>query len=250
MERCEVLLSRLIGISKFHKLNHVLGLETRDLQDIVETVDALHLHSHTMLTKSSAELAQFLEFSRWLRHEIDIQTAEPMSQTLADLQEKSDDIDHVVVLDYIQGALTKSALRLFISSTLSAPTGHSNWWDCSGEHQGSFYEAYKHALSLQGKEEQRQPPVKEDSSHENFPKLNNLIGRFGSQCSKVFKQIALTQKRSILQRCLLELHPDCDKRVVDTSMQYESANENQLFCVYVAARLNNSLHTCKMMFPM
>lgn len=249
LERCEVLLSRLIGISKFHKLNHILGLETRDLQDIVETTDSLHLLSHTMLTKTSTELAQFFEFARWLRHEIDIQTAEPMSQTLAELLEKSDDIDHAVVLDYIQGALTESALRLFIPSTPNPPGGEGKWWDSEEERQGSFYEAYRHALSLQAKEDQQLQHHhldKKEDPQENLPKLNNLIDRLTSQCDKVFGRIALTQKRSILHHCLLELHPNCDRDVVDTSMQYEVVDGKELFFIYVASRLKSSPHTCKM----
>lgn len=244
-----MLLSRLIGISKFHKLNHILGLETRDLQDIVETADSLHLLSHAMLTKTSTELAQFFEFARWLRHEIDIQTAEPMSQTLSELQEKSDDIDHAVVLDYIQGALTNSALRLFITSTPSPPTGPKKWWDSGEERQGSFYETYRHALSLQVKEDHQQPQLeKKESSQENLPKLNNLIDRLSSQSDKVFAQIALTQKRSILHHSLLELHPDCDRDVVDSAMQYEIVNGKEVFFIHVASKLKNSPHTCKMNF--
>jgi anaphase-promoting complex subunit 4 len=200
-----------------------------------------------MLTKTSTELAQFFEFSRWLRHEIDIQTAEPMSQTLSELQEKSDEIDHAVVLEYIQCALTNSALRLFITSTPSPPTGQKKWWDFGEERQGSFYETYRHALSLQAKEDQ-QLDEKEDSQ-ENLPKLNNLIDRLTSQSYKVFKQIALTQKRSILHHSLLELHPDCDQDVVDTTMQYEIANGKEMFFIYAASRLQNSPHTCKMKSP-
>jgi anaphase-promoting complex subunit 4 len=202
-----------------------------------------------MLTKTSTELAQFFEFARWLRHEIDIQTAEPMSQTLSELLEKSDDIDHAVVLDYIQGALTNSALRLFIPSIPSPPTGPKKWWDSGEDHQGSFYETYRHALSLQAKEDQQlQHLDKKEASQENLPKLNNLIDRLTSQCDKVFGRIALTQKRSILHHYFLELHPDCDRDVVDTIMQFEVVNGKELFFIYVASRLKTSPHTCKMIF--
>ncbi|KAH8699046.1 putative anaphase-promoting complex component Cut20/Apc4 [Talaromyces proteolyticus] len=248
LERCEVLLSRLIGISKFHKLNHILGLETRDLQDIVETADCLHLLSHTMLAKTSSELRQFVEFAKWLRHEIDIQTAEPMSQTLGELLEKSDMIDHATTLEYIEGALTKSALRLFISSSaLPSVLGTSKKLggaDQKGQKQGSFYEAYRHELAALQKEQDNVQPEKAESTQEDkIPKLNNLIDRLSSQSDKVFEQIALTQKRSILNHSLLELHPDCDRDVVDTTMRYEVVDDQELFCVYVAARLKKAPHT-------
>lgn len=224
MERCQVLLSRLIGISKFHKLSHILGLETRDLQEIVDTVDCLHLLSHNILMYSGRELREFSAFAKWLRHEIDIQTAEPMSQTLEELMEKSDMIDHGGTLDYIQGALTRSALRNFIQTlpgmpgvaVVKPPSAVSNKWAPSGN-DSSFYETYRKMLAQQ---EQRETGHG-DSSHPDLPKLNDLTGRLGLQCDTVFGQIALTQRRGILHRCPFVLHSDCDQTTIDMTMCYE-----------------------------
>jgi anaphase-promoting complex subunit 4 len=224
LERCQVLLSRLIGISKFHKLSHVLGLETRDLQEIVDTVDCLHLLSHNILTHSGRELREFVAFAKWLRYEIDIQTAEPMSQTLEELMEKSDMIDHGATLDYIQGALTKSSLRSFIQTlpgmagigAIKPPSGTSNKW-APGGNDSTFYETYRKMLAQR---EQREAGHGH-SSPLDLPKLNDLTGRLGLQCERVFGQIALTQRRGILHRCPLILHPDCDRNTIDIAMCYE-----------------------------
>lgn len=252
LERCEVLLSRLIGISKFHKLNHILGLETRDLQEVVETLDCLHLLSHSILTKSSRELDQFLEFAKWLRHEIDIQSAEPMSQTLEELLEKSDVIDHATTLDYIEGALTKSSLRRYISSgpntTSTSSAADSKKRMSDEETKVSFYQAFKTTLATEENEEAQGPDLKGKTEvpRPDLPKLNELNARLESQCRKVFSQIALTQKRSILHHCLLDLHPDCDPNVVDTIMQYEDLDEENTYAIYVATRLKTSPDTRKM----
>ncbi|PCH01811.1 Anaphase-promoting complex subunit 4 [Penicillium occitanis (nom. inval.)] len=239
--RCEVLLSRLIGISKFHKLNHILGLETRDLQEVVETLDCLHLLSHSILTKTTRELHQFMEFARWLRHEIDIQTAEPMSQTLEELLEKSDMIDHATTLEYIEGALTKSSLRRYISSTPGTGTaaGDAQKRVSDGE-KLSFYQAFKNTLAAEEDEksgDHNNSNNKNEPSRPALPQLNHLIARLESQCGKVFGKIALTQRRSILHHCLLVLHPDCDPGVVDTIMHYESLDNEDEYAVYVASRL-------------
>ena len=222
LQRCEVLLSRLIGISKFHKLNHILGLETRDL------------------TKTTYELHQFQEFARWLRHEIDIQTAEPMSQTLEELLEKSDLIDHATTLEYIEGALTKSSLRRYISSTpgTSMTAGDVQKRVSDGE-KLSFYQGFKDKLAAEENENSgdRDNSNKNESSRPALPQLNDLIARLESQCGKVFGKIALTQRRSILHHCLLVLHPDCDSNVIDTTMEYENLDIEDEYAVYVASRL-------------
>jgi anaphase-promoting complex subunit 4 len=143
----------LIGISKFHKLNHILGLETRDLQEIVDTLDCLHLLSHKILIHSGRELSQFVAFSAWLRHEIDIQTAEPMSQTLDELMEKSGLIDHEQTLEFITGPLTRSSLGAFIQVAPTfpgMPTAKSLFvfseaWTPAGP-DGCFFETYRKML--------------------------------------------------------------------------------------------------------
>lgn len=234
-----------MGISKFHKLNHILGLETRDLESIVETVDCLHLLSHKILTHSGRELRAFLEFAKWMRHEIDMQAAEPMSQTLEELMEKSDMIDHSTTLEYIQGALTRSYLRHFIPTMVSMPGGMAaapaaNKWIPGGQ-DGSFYEAYRKALAIQ----EQQEIASSDGSPLDLPKLNDFTGRLSLQCKKVFGQVALTQRRGILHRCPLVLHPDCDHKVIDTVMSYDGIDGGDLCSIYVAAKLKNTPHICE-----
>lgn len=220
MERSLVLLSRLTGLSKFHKLSGVLGLETKDLNGIVETVDCLYLLSHKILIYANDELEQFLAFSKWLRHEIDIQSAEPMSQTLEELLEKSDMIDHQRTLKYIQGAMTKSALQDFIQPAPGlgirpAPSTAGRW--APSEQGGSFYEEYKQLLAQQSKQHRES----QNDGRLEIPKLNDLTSRLGIQCDKVFAHIALTQRRGILHRSPLALHSDCDESVIDMTMRRE-----------------------------
>jgi anaphase-promoting complex subunit 4 len=188
-----------------------------------------------------------MEFARWLRHEIDIQTAEPMSQTLEELLEKSDLIDHATTLEYIEGALTKSSLRRYISSTpgTASAAGDAQKRVSDGE-KLSFYQAFKNTLAAEEDEKSGdRNNNKNEPSRPALPQLNDLIARLESQCGKVFGKIALTQRRSILHHCLLVLHPDCDSSVIDTIMHYESLNNDDEYAVYVASRLRNAPNTRK-----
>ena len=206
-------MSRLIGLSKFYKLSEVLGLETSDLTAIVETLDCLHLLAHRILINANEELAQFNSFSRWLRHEIDMQTAEPMSQTLEELMEKTDMVEYPHTLKYIRGALTKSKLRNFIQQLPMMgmprpPPTASDKWAPTG-HDRSFYDTFRKLL------EQSDGP---EANPVELPKMNDLTKRLGLQFERVFGQIALTQRRGILHRSPLSLHLDCDKDVIDMVM--------------------------------
>lgn len=216
-----MLLSRLIGLSKFHKLSDVLGLETPGLNAIVETLDCLHLVAHHILVHTNDELGQFLCFSKWLRHEIDMQAAEPMSQTLEELMEKTDMIDYPQTLKYIRGALTKSSLRHFVQQlpmmgVPRAPTGTSDKWAPTG-HDRSFYDTAKKLLEQRNNAQS----TGDDAAQVEHPKLNDLTKRLGLQFEKVFGQIALTQRRGILHRSALKLHADCDAEVADAIMCHE-----------------------------
>lgn len=220
LERCQVLLSRLVGLSKFHKLSEVLGLETTDLNAIVETLDCLHLLGHHILINANEELTQFNAFSRWLRHEIDMQSAEPMSQTLEELMEKTDMVEYPQTLKYIRGALTKSALRNFIRQLPMmgvprppVPPDASQKWAQVGQGR-SFYDTFKSLLGQQSHASSEADAVAP-------PKMNDLTKLLGLQFDKVFGQIALTQRRGILHRSPLTLHPDCDRDVIDVTMRHE-----------------------------
>lgn len=223
LERCEVVLSRLIGLSKFQKLSDVLGLETSDLNGIVETLDCLHLLAHHIIINTNEELNQFISFSKWLRHEIDMQSAEPMSQSLEELMDKTDIMGYPKTLRYIQGPLAKSALRNFIHQLPMmgvprppAPAASDKWAPTGHGHDRSFYDTFKKLL-----QQQQQGQISDEGHEVEMPKLNDLTKRLGLQFEKVFGQIALTQRRGILHRSPLALHEDCDRDVIDMALCYE-----------------------------
>ncbi|OOQ87762.1 anaphase-promoting complex component Cut20/Apc4 [Penicillium brasilianum] len=236
LQRSQVLLSRLVGLSKFHKLNDVLGLDTSKLNAIVETLDCLHLLAHRILNHASEELDQFAAFSRWLRHEIMILGSEPLSQTWDELLEKRDLFDVPPTVKYITGALRKSVLRNFIRQlpmigVPQVPPPVTDKWLPDG-HDRSFYDTFK-ALLNQQKQVQAEGG---DGTSVDAPKLNDLTRRLGIQFEKVFAEIALTQRRGILHRSPLTLHKDCDRNVIDVKICYEETVKGRPCSIYVAAR--------------
>ncbi|CAI7669413.1 unnamed protein product [Penicillium viridicatum] len=242
LERSQVLLSRLVGLSKFHKLSDVLGLDTTKLNAIVETLDCLHLLAHRVLTHANEELGQFAAFSRWLRHEIHVLNSEPLSQTLEELQEKRDLFDVPPTVKYIKGASTKSALRNFIRQlpmigVIQPPAPPADKW-LPGDHDRSFFDTFKSLLQQQRESRDKGG----DGTSVETPKLNDLTRRLGIQSEKVFGDIALTQRRGILHRSPLTLHSDCDQGVIDLTFCYEDAMEGQPCSVYVATRSVTSKH--------
>ena len=211
LERCSVLLSRLVGLSKFHKLNPVLGLETKDLKECLDTIDCLNLLSHKVLIHSGRETREFAAFAKWLRHEIDLQSADPLSATADELIEKSDTLDYGQILSYIQGAMTRSSMQDFIQPP---PEGlDPERWAPAGQ-DSSFYETYKKLLQQQ---DQQNP---KDRPSPSLPMLSDLTARLGSQCGKVFRRIAQTQRRGILHRSPLVLSSDCGANIVDMTMNF------------------------------
>lgn len=221
LERSQVLLSRLIGLSRFHKLSDVLGLDTPKLNAIVETLDCLHLLAHQILNHTNEELGQFGAFSRWLHHEILILNSEALSQTWEELLEKRNLYDVPLTVKYITGALRKSVLRNYIRQLPmlgmpQLPQPPTDKW-LPGDHDGSFYEAFKSLLRQRRKVQAEGG----DGTTVDAPKLHDLTRRLGMQFDKVFAEIALTQRRGILHRSPIVLHEDCDQEVLDLKICYE-----------------------------
>lgn len=221
LERSQVLLGRLVGLSKFSKLGDILGLDTPKLNAIVETLDCLHLLAHSILIHANEELRQFSAFSRWLLHEITILNSEPLSQTSEELLEKRDIFDVPLTVKYITGALRKSVLRSYIRQlpmmgVPQMPPPPTDKWLPDG-HDRSFYDSFKNLL------EHQRHVLDEggDVTTVDAPKLNDLTKRMGLQFDKVFAEIALTQRRGILHRSPLTLHTDCDRNIIDLKMCYE-----------------------------
>ncbi len=183
LERFIVLVSRLRGLSKFQESNTALGLSTPELDALISTVSSLQMMAHFILIAVNSELRQFTAFSMWLRREIEIQSTGLSSAAPHDSTESDVNIDHLSILEYLQGPMLRSRLADFFNIQ-SADDGRPAW-DLEAE-GSSLYEIYKKEIKN----------VNQSMSAGRKPLgLNDLIKHLGAQCKVVFARIAETQRR-------------------------------------------------------
>ena len=183
LERMTVLISRLRGLSRFHDSNLALGLNTQELDDILDTNQTLQLLAHHILRLTTMELRQYSAFSIWLHREIDIQSSDDGSAAQQESLDREIAIDYATTLQYIQGAMCHSRLAIHLQEG-RRENDYSKWKLSSGGR--SLYELYG-----------RQLKEMEAGAERTLPGLDSLIPHMSAQCEKLFTRIAETQRRNV-----------------------------------------------------
>lgn len=164
---------------------------------------------HTILVYAGLELQQFTAFSVWLRNEIDIQAADPTSSSAEEAAEKDTMVDHAKVLDYVQGAMTKSRLIEFFQQP--ANVDNRPQLDLAAEGT-SLYDLYKKELKR----------YKEGTQMDKrLPRLQDLFAHLSNQCEIIFNNISLTQKRNVMCGKPVLIERDCNPSIMDAKMRFE-----------------------------
>ena len=185
LERFSVLVSRLRGLSKFQESTGSLGLNTQELEDVINSVNCLQLLARNILITAGTELRQFSAFSAWLRQEIDVQATDPASASTEEFAERDTLHDYASILEYIQGAMSQSRLVELLS--IQPPTDMRPQWDLASEGR-SIYSSYKRDIKTYSR------GIVPDKK---LPGLAALVTHLKSQCQIVFGRIAETQKRKV-----------------------------------------------------
>ena len=214
LERCAVVVSRLRGLSKYQKSGNVLGLSTRALNNVSDIIDCLNLLGHEILNISGIELRQFVAFSSWLRHEIDLQSFDPASSS-EDPAEKDGDIDYAKVLGYIQGPMVNSKLNQLLQETSPVVSSTTSF----EEHESPLYDSFRLNFSRSRSR---------DTFNSTLLNLGKLYSYLERRCHDVFKQIAEAQKRNVLVGVMLPLTSSQDVTAVDMKMIQEVIGCNHL----------------------
>lgn len=115
LDRCNMVLVRLQGLFEYHNASFDVPMPL--IQSILNIIECLRLLGHHILLFASREQRQFEQFSRWLRHEIDVQATDPTSSSAEETLEKDVGVDIRMLLDYIQGPLVSSKLSLLMPPT-------------------------------------------------------------------------------------------------------------------------------------
>lgn len=222
VERCQAVLSRLEGLSRFQKAAVVLGLDTNALKMPRDTLDCLNLLGHDLLKVVGKEVREFSAFLKWLRLETEVQGLEVGSERAEELREGSDAVEYRVVLDYVSGALRQSGILNYVRQTLTEKEPGISGSQSQTTDDSGFYEAYKKARNNL-------------EVGCTMAKLDDLVIRLKSQCAVAFERIAETLRKSILHSRLCGLSKECDPDVMDMRI-VPSENDPDGLDVHVIAK--------------
>ncbi len=182
LERCGIILSRLLGIARFHEGGHDIGFTTPQITKLMDIVSCLLLVSHKILLLVMEELDLFTTFSSWLRLEIDKLATSTQPE---DLTEKEATMDTSKVLIYIENYLTSSPLGLYFDKV-----SEEDWtkdWD--------YIESGPSLLDMLDKQIGKQ---EKGATHmKAFPQAGFLVAYLSSRANAVFKDIAEAERRSV-----------------------------------------------------
>jgi anaphase-promoting complex subunit 4 len=138
LDRCSIILSHLKGLAEYHEHSPIFNVPVASFEVILNIIRCMRLLAHHILLYGSEESRQFAIFSKWLRHEIDIQASDPASASAEETSQQDMGIDYSQLLAYIQGPMEKSKLNPFTSPPASGRSAIST--------QSSMYEDMKKSL--------------------------------------------------------------------------------------------------------
>jgi anaphase-promoting complex subunit 4 len=222
LERFQVVLSRLEGLSRFQRSAAVLGLDIKALAMVRDTVGCLNLLGHDLLKVIGKEVREFTAFLKWLRLETEIQGLEIGSERAEELREGSDAIEYRVVLDYVSGTMGRSGTLKYLQQNATDKQTDTSSTRPQIRDDSGYYDAYKKA---------RESP----EAGRTMPKLDDLVQRLKRQCTTVFDRIAETLRKSILHSYVCGLSKECDPEVMDTRI-IPSQNDPDIFDVHIITK--------------
>lgn len=182
LERCGVILSRLLGIARFHDASDIIGFNESQISKLIDITSSLLMVAHKVLLNVMDELEHFAVFSTWLRLEIDKQASSSISE---ELTEREATMDHGKVLSYIRNYLISSPLELYFGSTAKGDSTGDQ--ELLGQEQ-SLMELLDKELQ---KQEAGQPFI------EALPRIDFLLSYLISRANIVSRGIAEAEKQSV-----------------------------------------------------
>ncbi|KAL2125954.1 hypothetical protein VTI74DRAFT_2149 [Chaetomium olivicolor] len=182
LERCGVILSRLLGLVRFHDSNEDIGFTEAQINKLLDIVSCLMLVAHRVLTTVMDELEHFNAFSIWLKLEIDKQSSSSMSE---EISEKEATMDHPKVMSYIQHYLLSSPLTLYFDEVAKE--------DYIKDQE--MIEPGPSLLDLLDRQLQEQEAGR--PYMKVLPRVDFLVNYLTSRANTVFKGIAEAEKQNV-----------------------------------------------------
>ncbi|KAI0901529.1 anaphase-promoting complex, cyclosome, subunit 4-domain-containing protein [Annulohypoxylon nitens] len=228
LERIGIILSRLLGIARFHESKAETGFTSAQITRVMDIVSCLMLAGNKILLIVMEELELFQSFSIWLRHEIDRLAS---SLGTDDLTEKEATMEHGKILAYIQQYMSASPLRHHLSNV---PAENSE----EGRRQAEGGSSLLELLSKQLKKHDTGQP---DESV--FSQVEFLCGYLGDKTDAIFEGIAEAEKRSVRfgQPAALKLENKIS--MIDVTMSVTSISGAPQAATYTALTTEKKEHT-------
>ncbi|KAI1376808.1 anaphase-promoting complex, cyclosome, subunit 4-domain-containing protein [Hypoxylon crocopeplum] len=227
LERIGIILSRLLGIARFHESKAEIGFTNAQITRVMDIVSCLMLVGNKILLVVMEELELFQSFSIWLRNEIDRLASSSLTDELTD---KEAMMEHGKILAYIQQYMAASPLRHHLSTT---PADHSE----GGRQQA---ESGTSLLDLLSKQLKKQDAGKPDEGI--FAQIDFLCGYLESKAGAVFEGIAEAEKRSVRfgQPTAIELESAISKFDVMMSATFQEDKSQGLTYAALTTEQNES----------
>ncbi|KAH7037837.1 anaphase-promoting complex, cyclosome, subunit 4-domain-containing protein [Microdochium trichocladiopsis] len=182
LERVGIILSRLLGISRYHESRDDIGFSSTQITLVMEIVSALIQVGHKILLLTMDELDLFQTFSAWLRHEIDRLASSSVSD---ELSEKEATMEHGKILAYIDQYLSASPLRHYLQSVSADDSRMAR----------EQLERGSAVSDLLAKDTQRQEVGQEPITV--IPRLEFLCSYLDDKAKLVFQGLAEAKKRGV-----------------------------------------------------
>lgn len=182
LERISIILSRLLGIARFHGSKAEIGFTSAQIMKVMDIVSCLMLVGNKILLFVMEELELFHAFSIWLRHEIDRLAS---SSTTDELTEKEASMEHGKILAYIQQYMPASLLRYYLSSVIAE----------DAERDRKLADSGSSLLELLGKQVSKQESGQPDTG--SYTQVEFLCKYLEIQANSVLDGIAEAERRSV-----------------------------------------------------
>ncbi|GAP86422.1 putative anaphase-promoting complex component Cut20 Apc4 [Rosellinia necatrix] len=182
LERVSIILSRLLGIARFHESKAEIGFSSAQIMKVMDIVSCLMLVGNKILLFVMEELELFHAFSIWLRHEIDRLAS---SSVTDDLTEKEAAMEHGKILAYIQQYMPASPLRHYLSNVTAE----------DAERDRKLADNGSSLLELLGKQVRKQESGQPDTS--SYSQIDFLCKYLDSHATSVLEGIAEAERRSV-----------------------------------------------------
>ncbi|KAI0883552.1 anaphase-promoting complex, cyclosome, subunit 4-domain-containing protein [Annulohypoxylon maeteangense] len=219
LERIGIILSRLLGIARFHESKAETGFTGAQITRIMDIVSCLMLVGNKILLLVMEELELFQSFSIWLRHEIDKLAS---SSGTDELTEKEATMEHGKILAYIQQYMPASPLRHHLSNVAAENTE-------KGRQQA---EGGSSLLELLSKQIKKQDSGQPDESI--FSQVEFLCGYMDDKADAIFEGIAEAEKRSVRFGQPTTIKLDSNISMIDVTMSVISNSDTPQAMTYTA----------------